>query len=157
IDFAQLGRNLSSGHGFSTYFLRPLALTHGNNPLRQPDLVHGPLYPLVLAIAFGILGATDNVVAHVSTFFYLLTIPAIYLLGRKLFNPTVGLAATLIFTFNSLMLEYAISGLHITLYLFLMTCLLLVMHDLAVRDPGQERERGARQPKGKLLLAGALT
>ena len=126
LDYAQLGRNLSAGRGFVTSILRPLALTHGSNPLAQPDVTHGPLYPFLLALAFGMLGAKDTTVAIVSGVFYLLTIPVLYRLGVRVFSRAVGLLAALIFTFNALMLEYAASGLPITLYVFLMTCLLLV-------------------------------
>lgn len=153
LDFAQLGRNLSSGHGFTTLILRPLALTHGTNPLHQPDVTHGPLYPLILAVAFAALGAKDSVAAWVSGLFYLLTIPVLYRLGMRMFGRGAALAATLIFTFNALLLEYAASGLDITLYIFLTTCLLLTVHTLAVRS----REDGGKLPAGPLVMAGALT
>ena len=42
--------------------------------------------------------------------------------------------AALLFTFNSLLLEYAISGTHSTLYIFLMTCLLLALYELGVHE-----------------------
>src|SRR5262245_11166229 len=84
LDFAQLGRNLSAGRGFVTSILRPLALTHGGNALAQPDVTHGPLYPFLLALAFGAFGARDGVVAFISGLFYLLTIPVIYRLGARL-------------------------------------------------------------------------
>ena len=54
LDFAQIGRNLVAGRGFTTFVLRPLALTHGPDPTQQPDVVHGPLYPFILALAFGL-------------------------------------------------------------------------------------------------------
>ena len=130
MDLAQLGRNLSEGHGFTTYFLRPLALTHGVDAFRQPDVVNAPLFPVLLALAFGARGATDAVASQVSGLFYLLTVPALYLLGSRVFSRNVGLIAALIFSANPLMLEYASSGLPITLQTFLMTCLLLAVHGL---------------------------
>jgi hypothetical protein len=36
LDYAQLGSDLASGRGFSTFILCPLALTHGGDPLHQP-------------------------------------------------------------------------------------------------------------------------
>jgi len=157
LDFAQIGRNLSSGRGFSTSILRPLALSHGGDPLAQPDMTHGPLFPFLLALAFGALGAKDGVVAAVSGLFYLLTIPVIYLLGARIFSRSVALVVALIFTFNALMLEYAVLGLHITLYIFLASSLLLVMFGLcgALRIGSPESTAGL--PRGKVLLAGALT
>ena len=58
MDHAQLGRNLLAGHGFTTHILRSLALTDSANPLAQPDLTHGPLYPFLL----------DGVVGDASAF-----------------------------------------------------------------------------------------
>lgn len=157
MDFAQLARNLSSGHGFSTFVLRPLALTHGSNPLNQPDLVHGPLYPFILAMAFGVLGAKDSVAAYVSGLFYLLTIPVVYLMGRRVFSHKVGLYTALIFTFNALLLEYAASGLHITLYVFLATCLMLTTYNLVRKINEMDDAVKPRFPRGLTALAGILT
>jgi 4-amino-4-deoxy-L-arabinose transferase-like glycosyltransferase len=151
MDFAQLARNLSTGKGFTTYLLRPLALTHGDNPLAQPELTHGPLYPLLLALAFGLLGAKDWVVAAVSGFFYLLTIPVLYRLGNRVFGRSVALVTVLIFTFNALVLQYAVSGLHLTLYIFIATSLLLAVHGLACAA----RDR-AVAPRRLLLRIGVL-
>lgn len=158
LDFAQLGRNLSAGRGFTTYFLRPLALTHGGNSLRQPDVTHGPLYPVLLALAFGGMGAKDSVVAGVSGLFYLLTVPLVYWLGAKVFHRNVGLIAALVFAANPLMLEYGTSGLPITLFTFLTTCLLLVVHHIAtwVGEP-VEGTATAPIPRLQFGLAGFLT
>jgi hypothetical protein len=156
LDYAQLGRNLSLGRGFVTYVLRPLALTHGSSALHQPELVHGPLYPFILAIAFGALGAKDQIAVIVSGLFYLLTIPVVYLLGVRVFDRKVGLLTALIFTFNGLCLEYAASALPLTLEIFLTTALLLALYNLAVwaRDDDDNAQR--RLPRAQLLLAGVL-
>ncbi len=157
IDFAQLGRNVSAGRGFTSYVLRPLALNYGGNPVGQPDVTHGPLFPLLLAIAFSTVGVRDGVAAAVSALFFLMTIPLVYLLGRRVFDWRVGAVTAGLFAFNALMLEYAVSGLHITLYTFLTTCLLLVVYHLAThaRDRGGEWTLGL--PRLWLVLAGLLT
>src|SRR5437868_11770347 len=54
MEYAQIARNIHEGQGITTKVLRPLALTHGNDPMRQPDLTHQPLFPILTAIAFGI-------------------------------------------------------------------------------------------------------
>src|SRR5579862_3848639 len=66
LDYAQLGRSLLAGHGFVTHILRPLALTHGHDPLTQPDVTHGPLFPFLLALSFGAFGARDTVAMGLS-------------------------------------------------------------------------------------------
>ena len=150
LDFAQIGRNLSEGRGFVTEILRPLAILrppglvpeHGFDPLHQPDVTHGPLFPFVLALFFGALGAKDSVAAGVSGLFYVLTIPILYWLGIRVFNRAVALLTVVIFTFNALELQYAASGMHITLYIFLMTCLMLVMYNLAASRRAAASARG---------------
>jgi 4-amino-4-deoxy-L-arabinose transferase-like glycosyltransferase len=153
LDYAQLARNLARGRGFVTLVLRPLALTHGGNSLTQPDLNHGPLYPVLLALAFRIVGVTEPAVVMVSGLFYLLTIPMIYCIGVRLFNRTVGFLAASVVVCNALLLQYAISGLPITLYVFLMTSLLLVMYRIAHVGEAQD----SRLPWVDCVLAGLLT
>jgi hypothetical protein len=160
MDYGQLGRNLSAGRGFSTNILRPLALTHGDNPLFQPDVTHGPLYPFILALAIGALGAKDAIVVGVSGLFYLLTIPLTYLLGVRVFNRTVGIIAALSFACNAAMLQIAISGLPMTMLIFLTTALLLILYSLAIRmaaDTGAAPNTMTKTPRGLLILAGGLT
>lgn len=156
LDFAQVGRNLASGRGFTTFFLRPLALTHGSNPLRQPDVVHGPLFSVCLAVAFSTLGARDNVAAGVSGLFFLLTIPVVYVLGKRAFSSRVGTAAALVFTLNALSLDYATSGLHITLCIFLTTSLLLTVYSLAAYARDVRADASIPLPTTCLALAGSL-
>lgn len=156
LDYAQLGRNLSAGHGFVTYVLRPLALSHGTNALQQPDITHGPLYPFFLALAFGVLHPSDHVVAGVSAVFYLLTVPMIYLLGARMFSTAIGVLSALIFACNGLMLQYACSGLPLTLEIFLMTSLLLVVYRMTSQRFDNEDSK-AGPSSGSLILAGILS
>ncbi|HTE19352.1 MAG TPA: hypothetical protein VK689_13340, partial [Armatimonadota bacterium] len=89
LDLAQLGRNMRSGRGFVTNILLPYAMPSGAEPVnltRQPELLHGPAYPFVLALAFGALGTKDAVPAWVSALFYVLTVPVLYVLGTRVFN-----------------------------------------------------------------------
>lgn len=157
LDYAQLGRNLSEGRGFTTYYLRPLALVHGDNMFRQADVTHGPLFPMFLALAFGIRGANDATSASVSAAFFLFTVPIVYLLGLKVFSRTVALLAALIFAANPLMLQYAASGLPITLQVFLMTCLLFAVFYIAISIREKEKTPSSSFPKIPLIAVGVLT
>ena len=153
MDYAQIARNMAHGHGMTTSLLRPLALTHGTDPLRQPDVTHGPLYPFVLAIAIGAFHAKDLTISGVSALFYLLTIPVLFNLGRRCFNAQVGAVACLVYIFSPSMLERAFSGTLTTFLIFLTTALLLSIHRLAahVRDRGPEDP-----PRGPLVVTGLL-
>lgn len=156
MDYAQIARNVSSGRGFVTNVLRPLGLNHGNNPLQQPEGMHGPLFPILLAITFAAAGPKELLVPIMSGLFYLLTIPVLYRLAVKVFNRAVGLVTALIFTFSALILEYADSGLDNTLYVFLTTLLLLMMYNIAVKAREYEAAEHGRVPSGQLVLAGIL-
>jgi 4-amino-4-deoxy-L-arabinose transferase-like glycosyltransferase len=157
LDFAQIGRSLVEGRGFSTSVIRPLTLPMGTDLLHLPDTTHGPLYPFCLALGFGIFGVKDSTVALVSGTFFLLTIPLVYLLGCRVGNKTVGRLAAIVFTANALNLEYAVSGLHISLYIFLTTALFLILHRLATFAYDREKPRNAPLPKGAFFLSGLLT
>jgi len=157
LDFAQVGRNISAGHGMTTYVLRPLALTHGADVLRQPDVTHGPLFPFLLALAFGAVGARDAVASYVSCLFYLLTVPLLFALGQRVFNRTVGLIAAAAFACSGLTLQYAVSGLHISLYTFLVTALFLALYNLGAGRAGQAESADAPLSTKLLVLVGVLT
>lgn len=157
LDYAQVGHNISAGRGMVTYVLRPLALTHGTNILRQPDMTHGPLYPFLLALAFGARGASDTVAAGVSSLFYLLTVPLLYVLGLRVFNRTVGLIAAVAFAGSSLMLKYALSGLPVTLNAFLVTTLFLTLYNLSAGKAGQAETADAPLSTKLLVLTGILS
>jgi 4-amino-4-deoxy-L-arabinose transferase-like glycosyltransferase len=153
-DYAQLARNLSQGRGFTTYFLRPLALTHGDNVFRQPDLVHTPLFPVILAMGFVLRGASDAIASYTSGLFYLITVPMVYWFGLRVFSKKVGVIGALIFMANPLVLEYSVSGLPITLEIFLVTSLLFVIYGIAEQSKVEE---GHGLPVAQLLLCGGLT
>ncbi len=156
-DFAQLGRNLSNGKGFVTYILRPLAIAHGADPTKQFDLTHGPLYPFVLAIAYGVAGARDNVTAYISGLFYVLTVPIVYLVGLRSFGQRVGLIAACAFALSATMLDFSISGLPHSFYMFLVACLALAIHGAASQAEGIRTRPGSQIKRSPLCVVGLLT
>jgi hypothetical protein len=157
LDFAQFGRNIAHGRGFTTLFLRPLVLTHGADPLHQPEVVHGPLFGVCLAIAFAAFGAKDSIAAGVSSMFFLLTIPAVYLLGKRKFGARIGTLSALVFTLSSLSLEYATSGLHLSLCILLVTCLMIAVHQVAVYVVAVTDGSSGPIPRASIALTGVLT
>jgi len=153
IDYAQIARNMSEGRGFTTLILRPLALTHGSDPMRQPDVTHGPLYPFVLALAFGGFGAKDGVVALVSAVFFVLSAILVYLLGSRVFDRTVGAVAAALYGVNAAAVGISVSGLPVSLYACLATALCLALYPLA---RGPSATLGGVVPRLQLVLVGAL-
>ena len=156
MDYAQLGRNLLNGHGLTTYILRPLALTHGSNAMAQPDVTHGPLYPFLLALAFGLFGVKDPVVQAVSGLCFVLTVPMLVFLGQRLFSRSVGLLAALVFLFNPAMLQYAAEAGTVPLFVFLATCLFLALDRVASRAHTVGAEGAGRPAQAPLVLTGLL-
>jgi len=154
LDYAQVGRNVATGRGFTTLILRPLAMSHGGSSLAQQDVTHGPIFPLALAAAFGIFGAKDSAAALVSCLFYLLTILAVYLLGRRTFTPLVGTISAAAFAISAVIVEYAASGTPITLEIFLTTCLMLSTFECARVVPTEARVSRAAGP---FVAAGVLS
>jgi 4-amino-4-deoxy-L-arabinose transferase-like glycosyltransferase len=136
MDLAQIARHLSAGHGYVTSFLRPVAIgLYPHAP--APEICNAPLYPLMLGLVFGALPQTDAVVAGVSAFFFAATVGMIYLLASRVFDRAVGILAAVIFALNGQALVYAISGLHVTLWAFLLALavyLAYASHDSAPRS-----------------------
>lgn len=151
LEFAQMGRNLISGRGFSTYVLRPLLMAANSDPFRQPEVLHGPLYPVMLALAFGIRGAKDSTVAMVSGALFLMSLPVIFSLGKRLFGPVAAGLAVAALVFNPVMLDYALSGLHVPLLMLLFAALCTVIYDL------HDRIRDGREVRNLLIGSGVLT
>ncbi|MGA1531202.1 MAG: hypothetical protein ACO398_10735, partial [Kiritimatiellia bacterium] len=66
MDQAQIARNLMEGEGFTTKVIRPATTwhfeQHGVDPrtimLQQPDIIHPPVYPWLLAQAFRLVGGS---------------------------------------------------------------------------------------------------
>ncbi|MHB9036659.1 MAG: ArnT family glycosyltransferase [Armatimonadota bacterium] len=91
IDIAQVARSVASGNGFSTRFIRPFnagLMSEAIAPL--PEVNHGPLYPLAIAVVFKLKGPSDQAVIWVSMAFMFLTLVGTYFLGQVLFDWRTG-------------------------------------------------------------------
>ncbi len=135
MDYAQIARNLATGHGFSTSVFRPLALSGFVSPANGviPDLSHSPLYPCVLALAFLGHGGHGGALAVVLTslFFFLLSVAGVYVLARTLLpalGPWPALLAMGLYVLGGTALGYAASGLPVTLATLLLTALIVALH-----------------------------
>lgn len=68
---------------------------------------HPPLFYLVAKVGRMLLGTSDFAFRYVPLLFSVLTIPTLFVFGRKLHNPRFGLIAALLFTINPLSIWYA--------------------------------------------------
>ncbi|MGC8834367.1 MAG: ArnT family glycosyltransferase [Armatimonadota bacterium] len=128
MDYAQIARNIAEGQGFTTSVVRPLGTAFSGQISRVPDTTHPPLFTLALAIMFGAFGISDATVVLTSGLFFLLTIPVVYILARRLFGRRVALISTIVYVLGERMIQYALSGTNITLAAFLTTLMLLALH-----------------------------
>ncbi|MDH4209536.1 MAG: glycosyltransferase family 39 protein, partial [Anaerolineae bacterium] len=135
MDAAQVGRHISEGEGFTTSWVRPLSLAKVSRVSDHPDLHNAPVQPLVLAVAFNLLGANDRTVGLVSAFFGLLTVLLAYLLGARLLDRRAGALAALLVCLSGGFLRASISGVSVTLLAFLVALLFY----LILRHPGTLR------------------
>ena len=135
MDYAQIARNIATGHGFSTGILRPLAVTGYvtvTNGL-SPDISHAPLYPFLLALAFAAHGGHGGavVVVALSLFFFLLSVWGVYVLARTLL-PAEGfwpaLLAAGLYVLGGAPLGLAVAGLPVSLATLILCGLLIALH-----------------------------
>ena len=124
MELAQVGRALAQGKGFTTQCLRPVdiaVLPAGTPPAHWPDLRHGPVYPLLLAIGFALVhrsfAATSFAYAPEQSVILplgiLLTMAAgllLYRLGLRLFTPRTAVVATVAYFFSDVVLADSLSG-----------------------------------------------
>jgi hypothetical protein len=147
MDQAQIARELAAGHGFSTKFLRPLAIQQiqretGRIPSSSfPDTYHAPLNPLIDALALKIypkplamkldndapVFAGDRLIASVSVFFFVLSVAVTFVIGSMLFDRRVALTACGLVIVADQFWQFALSGLPQMLMLFLFSCAALCL------------------------------
>ncbi|MGI9087856.1 MAG: ArnT family glycosyltransferase [Chthoniobacterales bacterium] len=146
MDQAQIGRNIASGLGWKTNFLRPRAVgqlqAHGKNVAQRiwSDTYNAPLPPLVDAFALrpikmhwkmtprDIVYPGDKMIAFVSILFFLASLIVIYLIAKRLFDERLALLGTALVLVCDTIWQYSLSGLPqmLLLLLFNITIYLLV-------------------------------
>lgn len=139
MDFAQIARNMATGHGYSTSIFRPLALSgfvspSANDPAVVSEVSHPPLYPILLMLAFVVHGGHGGgtIVTLTSLAFFLASAVAVFFLARRLFptegQPWIALLSAGLYVLGGGTLGYAASGLPVTLATCLLTLLLTALH-----------------------------
>jgi hypothetical protein len=137
MDQGQISRNIASGKGFSTQFIRPLAiwqLDHSGKGVPKdefPDFYQSPLNPFVNALPLSfvksawkmtptdLVYAGDRVIAATSIIFFLLSVGIWYFVGARLFDTKLSLIGCAIILLTDMMWQFSLSGLPQMLMLFL--------------------------------------
>jgi len=137
MDQAQIGRNIASGQGWRTDFVRPLAV--GQLQLNKKnvaeniwyDTYNAPLPPLVDAIALWPIKSTwkmtpkdiiypgDKIIAFTSMLLFLASLVFLYFIANRLFDQRLAVLGTALVLLCDVFWQYSLSGLPQMLMLFL--------------------------------------
>jgi hypothetical protein len=137
MDQGQIARNIAAGKGFSTQFIRPLAIwqldhTGKGVPTENfPDFYQSPLTPFLNALPLklvqsswkmtptDLIYAGDRAIAALSVAFFLLSVAIWYFVGCRLFDTKLSLIGCAIILLTDMMWQFSLSGLPQMLMLFL--------------------------------------
>lgn len=128
LDYAQIARHLYRGEGFTTSFIKPLSLVYHRSVENHPDLTYPPLHILSTSVLMHALGPTERAVTHSSGLAFVLTAPLLFFVGLRLFDLRTAALATVFYGANASYLDYAISGLEVSLLCLLLTAALLLAY-----------------------------
>jgi len=130
MDLAQIARNLATGQGFTTDFIRPLTLALAPRIQNHPELVHAPLHPAFMSLLFRLFGTSNQAISWSSGIPFLLTLPLVFWLGLTAFSRKVGMLSAVVLATNAVALTVAVSGTEGALLglLFTILCIVLVYH-----------------------------
>jgi hypothetical protein len=171
MDQAQFARALASGEGFTTRYIRPLAIQQLTDAGRKipsgnfPEVHNAPLFPVLEAAALfpfrkhldmaptDTLALGDRVIAGLGILLLLIGVFVWYLVARRLFDEELALLAAGLLLVTDLMWQYALAGLPQLLLIILFglatLCSLDALH-------AEEEERSALAVILRLALAAFL-
>lgn len=114
--YAEMGRQVARGDGFSTLQAHPYVLTwlreHGSSlEPPWPNVTRFPLIALIYGGAFRLFGATQATVQGVGGAFFIATVATTFLLGARLFGTLGGVLAALAVSINATQLGLSRLGL----------------------------------------------
>jgi len=138
MDQAQIARSLMSGEGFSTRYIRPLAIRQLSDTGRKipsgnfPDFYNAPLYPLVESLVLlpvkkhlamtptETLGAGDRAIAILGVILLLTSVLVWYFVARLIFDHSLAILSSGLILVTDLMWQFALAGLpqHLLIILF---------------------------------------
>ena len=155
MDQAQISREIAKGNGYTTQYIRPLAiwqLEHAGKPIPShhfPEFLQAPLHPLVNAFPLKLVQTDwkltpldivyigDRMIAGVSILFFLLAVIVWYFVGATLFDKKIALIGCAALILTDMMWQFSLSGLPQMLMLFLFGCTTwLTLRAIECRDLG---------------------
>jgi hypothetical protein len=129
MDQAQIGRQLASGHGFTTKFIRPIAYTQFVNHLGSfpsgdiPDTYNAPLNPYVdsLLLRFtrsswpmtekDVVYTSDRIIAGASLLFFVFSVGINFTVAKRLFDRRLALLGMGLILICDVFWNFSLTGL----------------------------------------------
>ena len=159
MDQAQIGRQIASGNGFSTLYVRPMAMWQFLNEDKEipsasfPDTYNFPLNPLVNAVVLrpfqrwwsmeptDVVYIGDRVIASAGIAFFLSAVFIFFFVVRGLFDSKIAWITTCLVLLTDMMWRYSVSGLPQMLLLFLFAAALWGMHQAMIASEAKQLGR----------------
>ncbi len=175
MDQAQVGRQIAAGAGYSTLYIRPLAMWQflGHEEKLPsgffPDTYNFPLNPLVNAVILrpikrwwamsptDLVYAGDRAIAAGGVAFFLAAVFVFFFLVRSLFDRKIAWLTVGLVLVSDMMWRFSVSGLPQMLMLFLFSVALLLFHHALGAREEQRTGRMLLLLSGCALLLGLMT
>ena len=175
MDQAQVGRQIAAGAGYSTLYVRPLAMWQflGHEERLPsgffPDTYNFPLNPLVNAIVLrpikrwwpmtptDLVYVGDRAIAAAGVAFFLASVFVLFFLVRALFDRKIAWLTAGLVLVSDMMWRFSISGLPQMLMLFLFIVALLLLHWAFLAREEQRTGRMLLLLSGSAILLGLMT
>lgn len=166
MDQAQVAREISKGNGWSTQYIRPLAVWQlESNKISLPrdnfpDTYNAPLPPLVNALPVKLAGKMEfrpgeyvapheKFIVALSMVFFLLSVGIEYFLLRRLFDARLAFWGSLLTLVSDIFWQYSLSGLPHMLMLLLFNASLYTLMRAIESHLAIERSRANLPPAGE--------
>ncbi len=175
MDQAQVGRQIAAGAGYSTLYIRPMAMWQFLNHSERmpsgymPDTYNFPLNPVLNAVVLrpvkrwwpmeptNLIYIGDRVIAATGVILFLCSVAVFFFLVRGLFDTKVAWLTTLLVLVSDMMWRFSVSGLPQMLVLFLFSVALLLMHHAMLAKEDGRTGRMLFLLSGTSLLFGLMT
>jgi hypothetical protein len=151
MDQAQISRAIASGEGFSTKFIRPMALWQMDRADKTipsgsfPDFLQPPVWPTLNTLPLLLVKkdwkmdpektyiyAGDRAIACFTILLFLATVVVGYFVARKLFDPQLALLGVILVLVTDLLWQFSLSGLpQIFVMLLLMIASWVILRAMA--------------------------
>ncbi len=174
MDQAQIGRQIAAGSGYTTRYVRPMAIWQFLNHKERlpeglmPDTYNAPLNPLVNAVMLrpikrwwpmgptDIVYLGDRVVAAAGVGFFFLAVAVFFFLARTLFDSKIAWMGTCLILLTDLLWQFSVSGLPQMVMLFLFSLALFFCHWAIVARSESRKGRMLSFLAGAALLFGFM-